>query len=81
MWKGTAAVQSALAHAIGPRSNDCCGNCPPDRVCAWDCEQGMGVLEILLGQALAERARRAPPIVMPDPELAPISAALWECYN
>ena len=72
---------ATLATALGSVDDACCANCLPDRVCAWDCEQGLGVLEILLGQALAEQARLAQPIVMPDPSLAPISEALWETYN
>ena len=74
-------AQATLAQVVGPVECDNCENCPPDRVCAWDCEQGLGMLEILLGQALAEEARLARPIVMPDPNLAPISEALWETYN
>ncbi len=43
--------------AIGPIDPSRCEDCPPERVCAWDCEQGQGVLEILMGEALAEQAR------------------------
>jgi hypothetical protein len=43
--------------AIGPVDRERCDRCPPERVCAWDCEQGQGVLEILMGEALAEQAR------------------------
>ena len=62
----------------GKREADC-ANCPPDRVCAWACEQGMGVLEVLMGEALAEEARKAPWPV--EPEVAPISQAILELYN
>ncbi|CAG0928283.1 hypothetical protein TFLX_00815 [Thermoflexales bacterium] len=44
---------------IGPVDQERCDNCPPERVCAWDCEQGQGVLEIMMGEALAEQARLA----------------------
>ena len=43
--------------AIGPVDQERCDDCPPERVCAWDCEQGQGVLEIMMGEALAEQAR------------------------
>ena len=45
--------------ASGPVDQSRCDDCPPERVCAWDCEQGQGVLEILMGEALAEQARLA----------------------
>ena len=48
-----------LTKAINPVNPQRCDNCPPERVCAWDCEQGQGVLEILMGEALAEQARLA----------------------
>ncbi len=47
--------------AIGPVDQKRCDDCPPERVCAWDCEQGQGFLEILMGEALAEQARLMPP--------------------
>ena len=46
-----------LAKAINPVAQERCDDCPPGRVCAWDCEQGQGVLEIMMGEALAEQAR------------------------
>ncbi len=35
---------------------DPCANCPPDRVCLWDCDRGQGLL-MLIGDALADQAR------------------------
>ena len=51
-----------IPRAIGPVDQDRCDDCPPERVCAWDCEQGRGVLEIMMGEALAEQARSTLPI-------------------
>ncbi len=62
--------------AVGPVDQERCEACPPERVCAWDCEQGQGVLEILMGEALAERARQYLPI---EPE--PTQQALYEIYT
>ena len=42
---------------VGPVDQVRCDDCPPEHVCAWDCEQGQGVLEIMMGEALAEQAR------------------------
>ena len=47
----------SIPKAIGPVDQERCDDCPPERVCAWDCEQGQGVLEIMMGEALAEQAR------------------------
>jgi hypothetical protein len=60
----------------GKREMDC-ENCPPDRVCAWACEQGMGVLEVLMGEALAEQARLWPV----EPEVEAVQEALHEIYT
>ncbi len=63
--------------AIGPVAQGRCDGCPPERVCAWDCEQGQGVLEIMMGEALAEQARLAWPVALdPDRE----QQALHEAY-
>lgn len=48
-----------VKQAAGPVDQARCDACPPERVCAWDCEQGQGVLEILMGEALADQARQA----------------------
>ena len=59
-----------------------CDDCPPERVCAWDCEQGQGVLEIMMGEALAAEARAASltPITT-EPDVEPIERALYEIYT
>ncbi len=61
-----------------PVDQDRCEHCPPERVCAWDCEQGQGILEILMGEALAEQAR------LPhrsEREADPAQQALYEIYT
>ena len=65
-------------HAVGPVDQDRCDDCPPERVCAWDCEQGQGVLEVLMGEALAEQARQQLGI---EPEVEPAQQALYEVYT
>ena len=62
--------------AIGPVDQARCDNCPPERVCAWDCEQGQGVLEIMMGEALAEQARLMPPVGS-----EPTQQALYDIYT
>ncbi len=64
--------------AIEPVDQDRCNNCPPERVCAWDCEQGQGVLEIMMGEALAEQARLH---LRVEPEVEPIEQVLYEIYT
>ncbi len=65
---------------IGPVDQERCDDCPPERVCAWDCEQGQGVLEIMMGEALAEQARVAAlePI---ESEAESIERTLYEIYT
>ncbi|MBI5563534.1 MAG: hypothetical protein HY870_01470 [Chloroflexi bacterium] len=55
-----------------------CDDCPPERVCAWDCEQGQGVLEIMMGEALTDDARRP---IKTEPDVEPIERALYEIYT
>ena len=67
-----------VQQAIDPVDPDRCANCPPERVCAWDCEQGQGVLEILMGEALAEQARLAWPNTIGN---EPTRQALYDIYT
>jgi hypothetical protein len=62
--------------SIDPVDQARCDDCPPERVCAWDCEQGQGVLEILMGEALAEQARSTLPIGS-----EPTQQALYDIYT
>ncbi|MBP7689848.1 MAG: hypothetical protein KA765_18165 [Thermoflexales bacterium] len=55
-----------------------CDDCPPERVCAWDCEQGQGVLEIMMGEALTAEARQ--PLKV-EPDVVVIERALYEIYT
>ncbi|MFN8597853.1 MAG: hypothetical protein U0559_16925 [Anaerolineae bacterium] len=64
---------------IEPVDQARCDNCPPERVCAWDCEQGQGVLEILMGDALADQARDARKPI--EPEVESIERTLYEIYT
>lgn len=63
---------------IEPVDQARCDDCPPERVCAWDCEQGQGVLEIMMGEALADEARQPVKI---EPDVAVIERALYEIYT
>ncbi len=67
-----------VKEAIKPVDQARCDNCPPERVCAWDCEQGQGILEILIGEALAEQARLP---YRPEREADPAQQALYEIYT
>ncbi len=64
--------------AIEPVDQSRCDDCPPERVCAWDCEQGQGVLEIMMGEALADDARRPNKT---EPDVVVIERALYEIYT
>ncbi len=64
--------------AIEPVDQDRCDDCPPERMCAWDCEQGQGILEILMGEALAEQARSA---YRAEREAASAQQASYEIYT
>jgi hypothetical protein len=50
-------MTDVIPKVVRPVDQERCDDCPPERVCAWDCEQGQGVLEIMMGEALAEQAR------------------------
>lgn len=54
-----------------------CATCPPDRVCAWACEQGWGVVDVLISKSLPV-PDEAPDEASRDPAL---NQALWESYN
>ncbi|HTP11813.1 MAG TPA: hypothetical protein VMP08_26345 [Anaerolineae bacterium] len=62
--------------SVGPVDQSRCDDCPPERVCAWDCEQGQGVLEIMMGEALAEQARTK----LPEGS-EPTQQALYDIYT
>ena len=56
-----------------------CRDCPPDRVCAWDCVQGMNMADIVIGATLALERQ----INIPDPEEENsfVFEGLWRTYN
>ncbi len=68
----------SVKKAVGPVEQAHCDDCPPERVCAWDCEQGQGVLEILMGEALTDDARRP---LKTEPDVVVIERALYEIYT
>lgn len=53
-----------------------CASCPPGRVCAWDCEQGLSIPDIEHGAQLLREGKLATPTLLPEAE-----AALWARYN
>lgn len=56
-----------------------CAQCPPDRVCAWDCIQGASPMDIIIGAALEQGESWA--LQAPDASRETVSQALWEMYN
>jgi hypothetical protein len=56
-----------------------CKHCPPDRVCAWDCVQGAGYEDIVIGAVLEQSQSWA----LEQSESAPDAnrQALWDMYN
>jgi hypothetical protein len=56
-----------------------CDCCPPDRVCAWACVQGAGVMDIIAGASLALEG--VPDGTHAAPEPPGCDPALWDCYN
>lgn len=56
-----------------------CQNCPPDRVCAWACNQGAGVEDIVIGAVLEQNQNWA--YATDGPELEAAHRALWESFN
>lgn len=57
-----------------------CANCPPDRVCAWGCVQGMNSADIVIGAALEQSIHWAREHES-DPGTQATQQALWELYN
>jgi hypothetical protein len=66
-----ATLSQTLADLIGPMSEEMCRGCPPDRVCAWACQQGWGITD----NALAAR------LGLNDADGEAVKQALCECYN
>lgn len=69
-------TQRLLARATASR----CTQCPPDRVCAWACVQGMNVEDIVIG-AMLERGDdwAFQPVTEAGQEAN--KDALWDVYN
>jgi hypothetical protein len=64
-----------LARASASR----CALCPTDRVCAWDCVQGAGAEDIVIGAVLEQSRGWA--LTPHDPGTQAVQAALWALYN
>ena len=57
-----------------------CRDCPPDRVCAWDCVQGMNTADIVIGATLALERQ----VITSEPEEEEdefVFEGLWRTYN
>ncbi|MEP0762121.1 MAG: hypothetical protein HRF48_05215 [Chloroflexota bacterium] len=62
------------------RASDCrCAHCPPERVCAWSCVQGLSPFDIVIGAALEQSDSWA--LQTPAPGQEAVHQALWETYN
>lgn len=62
-------------HATASR----CAQCPPERVCAWDCVQGASDADILVGAVLEQSQSWALEHTEPGQEAA--NQALWDTFN
>ena len=71
--KGTIMLTTrvTLADLINGITEDICQGCPPDRVCAWACRQGMGVTDNAIAALLGF------PL---DTDTGFVQRALCECY-
>lgn len=56
-----------------------CDNCPPDRVCAWGCVQGMNQADIVVGAWLEQSRSWAFQSETPAPD--PALHAIMESFN
>lgn len=57
-----------------------CAECPPDKVCAWACEQGWGMHEIAIeNQLIADGV--LPPQPDPTEDVQCVRQAMWDRYN
>jgi hypothetical protein len=53
-----------------------CASCPPDRVCAWSCEQGLSIPDIEVGAQLLLEGKLDAQVLQPD-----VDPALCARYN
>lgn len=63
-----------LAELVAGMTEDRCRGCPPDRVCAWACQQGMGVIDNAIAATLSL------PLDEPLEDIELVRQALCECY-
>ena len=57
-----------------------CEHCPPSKVCAWACEQGWSMNDILIEARLIEEGK-LPPHPDPDEETECVRQAMWDSFN
>jgi hypothetical protein len=60
---------------------DICASCPPDRICAWSCLQGIGISDAVVGAALLLDGRLNPQPDEPEPAEEAAQDALWDSFN
>jgi hypothetical protein len=70
--RGFETIDTLLTNLIGPMSEEQCKGCPPDRVCAWACRQGMGVTDNAIAAMLG---------IPLDADADFVRRALCECYS
>lgn len=58
-----------------------CHECPPERICAWACTQGACIEEIVVGTALALESPILSSLLLCEPDVQPITEAVWDSYN
>lgn len=72
--------QTPPFHLKARATETMCATCPPDRVCAWGCVQGMNHADIVIGAALEQSSGWAR-THHDDPGTLATQHALWELYN
>lgn len=63
--------------------SELCAQCPPDKVCAWACEQGWGMHEIAIERQLIAQGV-IPAYVDPQEAVRQVEDtddAMWDIYN
>jgi len=65
-----------VAALIAGMDEEHCKRCPPQRVCAWACRQGMGVPDNAIAATLGPKLDWAT-----DAEVEIVRQMLCDCYN
>ncbi len=71
------------SHLLTQMNENRCEHCPPDRVCAWNCIQGAGIEDILIGAVLEQSQSWALDADMSnrEPGQEATRRALWDIFN